>query len=597
MVFALYLAMALRLTDIWPVATFERSWLLTVLMLILSAVLGHLVNSYAIKLRSYGAASIFRSAIWAISLALIGFVANIVFGLGAPRTVPLIFGLLAFVLSFSARFGAANLLHWMAASENNPIPVAIYGAGAGGLQLISALRNSVHYRPALLVDDNKSLHGIMFSGLKLHPPSALFSHVNANNVQEVFLAVPSLSASRRQEILSELSELQCPVSELPSYESILQSGGMLSSLRPVEPDELLGRDRVNLDIPELEETYADACVMVSGAGGSIGSELCRKILAVGAKKIVLFERSELALYNIEKELLTSNAAVPHKQTEIVPVLGSINDGNRIRQTLLGHQVNIILHAAAYKHVPLVESNKCEGIRNNVFGTKTLADAAVECGVMRFIMISTDKAVRPTGVMGASKRMAELVVQDIQSRSAACVFGIVRFGNVLGSSGSVIPLFKEQISRGGPVTLTHTQVTRYFMSIKEAAHLVLLAGTFAEGGEVFVLDMGEPVRIEDLARRMIKLSGRTVREQANPDGDISIEVTGLRDGEKLYEELLVGADSLPTPHPKILRASEKTFSDQGIEEALKQLHKRVDENNGEAALKTLTYFVEEFGQNQ
>ncbi|MEP1207437.1 MAG: nucleoside-diphosphate sugar epimerase/dehydratase [Rhizobiaceae bacterium] len=590
---AFYLAFALRLNNLWPWNWIERSWDLLILLLCCSAIFGHFLNSYAIKLRSYEASSIMRSAIWAAIISLIGFIANIAFSMSAPRTVPIIFGLVAFFVAFVARLMAVSFLNWLSQDLRKRTPVAIYGAGSGGLQLVSALRSSTQYRPVLLLDDDKSLHRVMIGGLRVRSPTILKNFVESERVKEIFLAFPSLPGSRRNQILQELAPLNCPVSELPPYETILKSGGLEPALRPVEADDLLGRDGVDLDIPELKHTYAGKVVLVSGAGGSIGSELCRKILAVGPSKIVLFERSELALYNIEKELVTVAVPVDNLPTEIVPVLGSIEDDARVRQVLNDNNVDIILHAAAYKHVPLVESNKCEGVRNNVFGTRTLAQAAVDCGVQRFIMISTDKAVRPTGVMGASKRLAELVVQDIQSRSKDCVFGIVRFGNVLGSSGSVIPLFREQIKSGGPVTLTHNNVTRYFMSINEAAHLVLLAGTFAEGGEVFVLDMGEPVRIEDLAKRMITMSGLTVLDDENPLGDIGIEITGLREGEKLFEELLVGEDTLSTPHPKILRAQENTLSARNIGRAVGALDKAIAEYDTDKTMDVLKQIVEGF----
>ncbi len=590
---AFYLAFSLRLNNFYSIQAMQKSWQLLILFLFCSIIFGYFLNSYAVKLRSYEANSILRLAIWAVMLSGLGFVANILFGLGAPRTVPIIFGLLAFFLAFVARLMAVNLLNWLGHDDSKRIPVAIYGAGSGGIQLVSALRNSTQYRPALLVDGDKSLQRVMISGLLVRPQSALAEYVNAGRIKEIFLAVPSLSLTRRNQILQDLSALNCPVSELPPYETILKSGSLVSSLKPVEADDLLGRDKVELDFPELNENYANKTIMVSGAGGSIGSELCRKILTIGAQKIILFERSELALYTIERELNARLSSFENQSIDIIPVLGSINDDLRVRQVLIDHKVEIILHAAAYKHVPLVEFNKCEGVRNNVFGTRTMAQAAVDCGVQRFIMISTDKAVRPTSVMGASKRLAELIVQDIQARGKSCIFGIVRFGNVLGSSGSVIPLFREQIKSGGPVTLTHAEVTRYFMSINEAAHLVLLAGTFAESGEVFVLDMGEPVRIEDLARRMITMSGMTVRDENNPLGDITIEITGLRDGEKLYEELLVGVDTLSTPHPKILRAQEKSLSASTVGKALMGLDKAITKNDTDKTLVVLQKFVEDF----
>ena len=590
---AFFLAIMLRLNDPWPAAMITRSMPLLPAVLITSIIVGYVLNIHLIQLRSYETSSFLQMAFWTTTIAIISFVANIVFQLGAPRTVPIIMALLTFFMAASVRLLAINLLAWLAYADKERVPIAIYGAGSAGLQLLSALKDSTRFRPVLLVDDDINRQRIIISGLRVRAPSALKNFARSNRIKEVILAFPSLSPTRRQTLVSELGSLGCNVLELPSYEALLRSDGMVPALRSIDTSDLLGRSGIDLNLPELQENYADATVMISGAGGSIGKELCHKLLAIGARKIVLFERSELALYTIERDLRFEIGTESDAHPEIVPVLGSTDDDNRVRQVLSDHNIDILLHAAAYKHVPLVEANTCEGVRNNVLGVAILAQAAAECGVQRFIMISSDKAVRPFGIMGASKRLAELVVQDIQSRSESCVFGIVRFGNVLDSSGSVIPLFREQIKRGGPVTVTHTEVTRYFMTVHEAAFLVLLAGTFAENGEVFVLDMGEPVRIEELARRMITLSGLTVRDQDNPDGDVAIELTGLRDGEKLYEELLVGEDSLPTPHSKILRAGEKTNTISSIPAALESLRAAVLKNDVATVEQTIRTIVEDF----
>lgn len=592
-VIAYYAALSLRLNDIWPIGFLMRSIPLLIVLVSCSVVAGYVVSSHAIKLRSYESNAIARSAAWAAIVAGVGFVLNLAFDLGSPRTVPIIFGFLAFFLTLAVRFSLVLFLNWLEEGSSNKIPVAIYGAGAGGLQLLAALRNSSDYKPVLLVDKDKALQRLMISGMRVHSPAALNKYADRGKIEEIFLAFPSLNQTQRSQVLNDLKDIDCKVSELPSYEDIVRSGGVLRSLKPLEPEELLGRKDVQLTNPELERQYAKANILISGAGGSIGSELCRKVLAVNAKKIVLFERSEFALYAIEKELRQIADDNPDLNAEIIPVLGSVNNGRRVRQILKQHDVEIVLHAAAYKHVPLVEINTSEGVRNNVIGTLEMAQAAVDSGVKRFIMISTDKAVRPTSIMGASKRLAELIIQDLQSRSADCVFGIVRFGNVLGSSGSVIPLFREQIKNGGPVTLTHTDVTRYFMTIEEAAYLVLLAGTFAENGEVFVLDMGEPVRIEDLAKRMITMSGLSVRDASNPNGDIEIKLTGLREGEKLFEELLVGDDPLPTPHKKIFRSGEKSLDAKNIADTLKTLNSAIDKNDKESILRVLKDCVESY----
>lgn len=593
-ILAFFLAFALRLNEIWPARYFVQTWQLLILLLSASVFVGYFLSNHAIKLRSYEITDIRRLAAWALIVSFIGTVANLIFDMGAPRTVPVIFGLVVFFFAFAARFTAVALLNWLNQDSKGKVPVAIFGAGSDGLQLAASLRKSDRYRPVLFVDDSKALQRMMISGLRVRSPTILAQLASKGLVKEVFLAIPSLPQSRKNEILKELKGLDCTVSELPSYESIVKSGGLLSSLQPVEADKLLGRDGVDLNVPELGTTYTGANILVSGAGGSIGSELCRKLLVLGAAKIVLFEQSELALYIVEKELQQLRMDVGNTKTTLIPVLGSITDAQRVRQVFEDNEIEIVLHSAAYKHVPLVESNKCAGVHNNVIGTQVLAQAAVDCGISRFIMISTDKAVRPTGTMGASKRLAELVIQDIQSRTKHCVFAIVRFGNVLGSSGSVIPLFRKQIETGGPITLTHPDVTRYFMTIHEAAYLVLLAGTYAENGEVFVLDMGEPIRIEDLAKRMITLSGLSVLNQANPDGDIEIKITGLRVGEKLYEELLIGPDNLSTPHPKIMRAKENTLSATNIGDALNSLNTAIAKNDAISVEKTLRKWVEGFG---
>jgi FlaA1/EpsC-like NDP-sugar epimerase len=375
---------------------------------------------------------------------------------------------------------------------------------------------------------------------------------------------------------------------------MINGKGLVESLKPVSADDLLGRDKVDLDLEEVDRTYAGKCVMVTGAGGSIGSELCRQLILCGIRKLVLFEHSELALYSIERELQPDTEKLG---IELATVLGSVTDAQRVESALRTHKIQGLLHAAAYKHVPLVEANEISGLRNNVIGTRILADAALRVGIERFVLISTDKAVRPTNVMGASKRLAELVIQDFASRSKKTLFSMVRFGNVLGSSGSVIPLFREQIEKGGPVTLTHGDVTRYFMTIPEAARLVLLAGSYARGGDVFVLDMGKPTKIYDLACSMIELSGRTVRNADNPEGDIEVKVTGLRPGEKLYEELLIGNDMLTTPHAKILRAQESSLSEIEIANALRDLSTSFEKDDVALARGVIERWVEGYQRPQ
>lgn len=370
----------------------------------------------------------------------------------------------------------------------------------------------------------------------------------------------------------------------------MESKNIVDTLRPVSTHELLGRQAVNLDLPIVRDTYTGKVVLVSGSGGSIGSELCRQLISCKIRKLVLLEHSEYNLYAIENELEKLDEAC---EVQVVSVLGSVRDKAVLNRVLKEEGVQIILHAAAYKHVPLVENNELAGLRNNVLGTRAIAMAAVSSNVERFILISTDKAVRPTNIMGASKRMAEMVIQDLASRSNGTLFSMVRFGNVLGSSGSVIPLFKRQVEAGGPLTVTHAEVTRFFMTIQEAARLVLLCGGYTRGGDVFVLDMGKATKIIDLARKVIKLSGRTVKDSKNPDGDIEIQITGLRPGEKLYEELLIGNDMLTTPHKKILRAQENKLSELETAKMVKDIQKAIQQESQIAARETVIRWVEEY----
>jgi FlaA1/EpsC-like NDP-sugar epimerase len=393
--------------------------------------------------------------------------------------------------------------------------------------------------------------------------------IDQHGIERILLAMPSASRRRRREILASLEPLGVHVQSLPDLSDIIAGKASIDELRDVDVGDLLGRDPVPPNPKLFESTIRNKCVMVTGAGGSIGSELCRQIMRLGPRRLVLFEMSELALYNIQRELdeIASKEGIT---VELLPLLGNAHHRHRVREVIGTCGVQTIYHAAAYKHVPIVEHNVVEGIHNNVISTWYTAEAALESGVETFVLISTDKAVNPANVMGATKRLAELVLQALQERSTSTRFCMVRFGNVLASSGSVVPLFREQIRRGGPVTVTHPDVIRYFMTIPEAAQLVIQAGSMAKGGDVFVLDMGRPVRIDDLARRMINLMGLTVRDAASPDGDIEIEYTGLRTAEKLFEELLIGTNVTGTDHPMILRAMEHSLPWPRMQQLLNEL---------------------------
>jgi FlaA1/EpsC-like NDP-sugar epimerase len=418
----------------------------------------------------------------------------------------------------------------------------------------SALLGGPDFEPVAFIDDKKSLQGSSINGIGVYGTDSLNELVRKRRIDRILLAMPSAARRRRREILTALEPLGVHVQSLPNLSDLISGRAQFNELCDVEVSDLLGRDPVPPRPKLFGSCIRGKCVLVTGAGGSIGSELCRQIIRLGPSRLVLFEMSELALYNIDREL-EEVAAHERLQLEIVPLLGSAHHRHRVREVLSTFGVQTVYHAAAYKHVPIVEHNVVEGIHNNVISTWYTAEAALETGVETFVLISTDKAVNPANVMGATKRLAELVLQALQERTTNTRFCMVRFGNVLASSGSVVPLFQEQIRRGGPVTVTHPDVIRYFMTIPEAAQLVVQAGSMAKGGDVFVLDMGRPVRIDDLARRLVNLMGLTVRDANNPDGDIEIEYTGLRTAEKLFEELLIGSNVTGTDHPMIMRAIE------------------------------------------
>lgn len=480
------------------------------------------------------------------------------FTLGVPRSVPGIYAMIALIAVGGLRFFLRELFRHEL--RRGLKPVLVYGAGTSGQQLVASLLRGNDYMPLALVDDNLALNGTEVNGLRVISPQEMPALIENFGIDLALLAMPRASRSRRREIIEELAEHGVRVRTVPNMEDIIAGRASMSDIIDVSEEDLLGRDPV-APVPELmSANIRGKVVMVTGAGGSIGSELCRQILREGPRDLILFEQSEAALYTIQMELtaLASTVADPPR---LHAILGSVQSERRLRDSLSRHHVDTIYHAAAYKHVPLVEENVAEGVRNNVFGTKTLLEAAIAAGVASFTLISTDKAVRPTNIMGASKRVAEMVCQAFAEVQPGTRISMVRFGNVLGSSGSVIPLFRQQIQAGGPITVTHPDINRYFMSIPEAAQLVIQASAMARGGDVFLLDMGQPVRILDLALRMAALSGlRPYREdEQGAEGDIAIRITGLRPGEKLYEELLIDAGAQPTAHPKIMMAQEGFLS--------------------------------------
>jgi FlaA1/EpsC-like NDP-sugar epimerase len=464
--------------------------------------------------------------------------------------------------------------------------VLIYGAGSSGRQLAQALLNGEQFHPVAFVDDDITLQRSTILGIHVGSPGQISAIIKSKNISRILLALPSASRARRREVLESLGNMPIPVQTVPGMSDIVDGSMRIDELQDVRIEDLLGRDPVEPKLKLMHANIKDKVVMVTGAGGSIGSELCRQIVQYEPKALVLFELSEFALYSIEQEL---RALIQDEKldVELKPVLGNVQKQARVQAVMAKFGVQTVYHAAAYKHVPLVEYNVVEGVFNNVFGTWRAAEAAVAAGVETFVLISTDKAVRPTNIMGASKRLAELVLQGLAIRQNRTRFCMVRFGNVLGSSGSVVPLFREQIRNGGPITVTHPEIIRYFMTIPEAAQLVIQAGAMGKGGDVFVLDMGEPVRIADLARRMVHLMGLEVKDAQHPDGDIEICFSGLRPGEKLYEELLIGENVRQTAHPRIMAANEVSLNWKDMAELLRQLEHHCDHFAVERIVQLIT----------
>ncbi|AUX70918.1 hypothetical protein CHX26_09130 [Porphyrobacter sp. HT-58-2] len=492
---------------------------------------------------------------------------------GIPRSVPIMTATFALLSIGGFRFLVRQIFR--GPLQLSKRPVAIYGAGEAGLELLNSLFHGRDYSPIAFIDDDPRLQGLIIGGCRVYAPNELTQLKISMPLDAILLAVPNIGPARRREILSHLEMLDLEVKTIPSLSDIIAGKAKISQLRHVTPEELLGRDPVPPDEQLLGQSITRKVVMVTGAGGSIGSELCRQILDQDPLALVLYEISELALYSIEGELSEAGKRLG-TSTKIIPILGSVQDEARLGSVMKAFKVETIYHAAAYKHVPIVEENVVEGIRNNVFGTLAAARSAHENRVERFILISTDKAVRPTNVMGATKRIAELICQGLAQQDTGTIYSMVRFGNVLGSSGSVIPRFAAQIESGGPVTVTHPEITRYFMTIPEASQLVIQAGAMAQGGDVFILDMGNPVKIADLAVTMVKLHGLKPyfvnhASEGNPeDADIAINFTGLRKGEKLYEELLLGNDPESTEHPRIFTASEVSLPLSDLMEKLELL---------------------------
>jgi UDP-N-acetylglucosamine 4,6-dehydratase len=582
---ALWGAYSLRLSQLYVPETLE------ILLLMLAAPLvGVLVfywrGLYKLVTRFIGpegttriyTAVIIAAVLWALVVLMSGIT-------GQPRSVVVIYALIAALLIRLSRQWAGALL-LKSAPQYKPLSfderknVIIYGAGQIGIQLLRALNETGAYRTVAFIDSNPSLAGQVVHGVKVARPERIGRLISEENVSEVLLATPSALRGERRVALKALEAFPVTVKTLPALEEIASGRVEVSDLRPIDVEDLLGRDPVAPDMELLTAQTHGKSVMITGAGGSIGSELTRQLLKLGPRTLILFDISEAALYEISLEIseqqrrLKKQSEGTAETTTIVQILGSVLDPKLVSRTIEEHGVEVIYHAAAYKHVPIVEVNPFAGLQNNTFGTLVVAEAAKAHGVERFVLVSSDKAVRPTNVMGASKRLAELILQALAQGESTTIFTMVRFGNVLDSSGSVVRLFRNQIKAGGPVTVTHPEVIRYFMSIPEAAQLVIQAGAMATGGEVFVLEMGTPVKIDDLARTMIRLSGLDVRDEDHPDGDVALDYVGLRPGEKLYEELLIGENATGTNHPRIFKTSEPILSYDELIAALERLEDAV-----------------------
>ena len=580
---AAWAAYTLRLSRLYVPESLDK-WLLLVAAPLIGVTVFYMRGLYKLVTRFIGpegttriyVAVVIAAVLWALVVYMSGVKDH-------PRSAVVIYGLIAAgLIRLSRQWAGAALL--AAAPQHKPVSfderknVIIYGAGTIGIQLLRALNETGGYNTVAFIDANPSLAGQVVHGVKVLRPEKIGRVISEENVKEVLLTTPSALRGERRVALRALEAFPVVVKTLPALEEIASGHVQVSDLRPIDVEDLLGRDPVIPNLELLSANVRGKVVMITGAGGSIGSELTRQLLRLAPRTLVLFDLSEVALYEISMEIddlqrrqlkETEDGGPP--PTNVAAVLGSVLDRKLVARTIQDLGVEVIYHAAAYKHVPLVEANPFAGLQNNTFGTLVVADVAKELGVERFVLVSSDKAVRPTNIMGASKRLAEQILQALaQEGGTATIFTMVRFGNVLDSSGSVVRLFRTQIKGGGPVTVTHPEVIRYFMSIPEAAQLVIQAGTMAAGGEVFVLEMGTPVKIDDLARTMIRLSGREVRDDSHPDGDIAIEYVGLRRGEKLYEELLIGENTTGTSHPRIFKNSEPIVPYEELAAVLERL---------------------------
>ena len=598
---ALWTAYALRFAEWWPASFVAPFWWLFVVAPPVGVFVFARLGLYRAVVRFMGPQTLSAVIKGALLLALLMWASAYLYGWQMfPRSVPVSFALATLVYVGGTRLLVRSYYQWLIKHYIEKEPVAIYGSGDSGVQLALALANGREFDTAAFLDDDAALWNCTIKGVKVHDPARFKAVAQELGIKRVLLAMPSATKAQRKQALDKLVDVPVRVQTVPSVLEIVSGIASVDQLREVELEDLLGRDPVLPQYDLVNASIRNKVVMVTGAGGSIGSEMCRQVVRGHPKALILFEVSEFGLYAINQELEALRTEMEESFT-IVPLLGNVCDRNRVEAAIHHYGVQTLYHAAAYKHVPIVENNVLEGLRNNVHGTRVVAESCASLGVERCVLISTDKAVRPTNVMGATKRMEELVLQDLATRYALrdghrTIFSMVRFGNVLGSSGSVVPLFRRQIEKGGPVTVTHPDITRFFMTIPEAALLVIQAGSMAEGGDVFVLDMGEPVKIVDLARRMIQLTGLEVKDEENSDGDIEIVYSGLRAGEKLYEELLIGDNVVNTGHPKIMRAQEEILPHQELIALLGELQEAEQDLDCQRACELLKQGVNGFSHN-
>jgi len=588
---AFYLSHVLRFNNFYPESYAIRPFWEPVVLIFLGVIVFSNLGLYRSVVRFLDHKLVLSVTKGSIILAITLLALDNFFVASYSRSIPIIFGLVLLIYITFSRLAVRFYYSWLMNKSHNIKNVLIYGAGSAGHQLANSLLDSSESIVRGFIDEDKKIIGSLISGIEIYSEHSIAHLIEKYKISDIYLAIPSSNRSKRKQIISDLSKYGIHVQTIPSLQQLI-SGESIDNIKELSIEDILGRDVVGHNEKLINKISYNKNILISGAGGTIGSEISKQLLQNNAKKIILLENSEFALYRINKNLIRMSEELNISSIEIIPILGNAADQHDIENIFTNHEIDTVFHAAAYKHVPIVESNPFIGVSNNVFSTLTLAKLSNKYSVSRFVLISTDKAVRPTNIMGASKRISELILQNFASRkSSKTIFSMVRFGNVLDSSGSVVPLFREQIRSGGPLSVTHKNITRFFMMISEASSLVIQAGAMAKGGEVFLLDMGKPVKILDLAKNMIRLSGLQIKDQETPDGDIEIVFSGLRPGEKLYEELLVSAKSEKTLHPMIYSASENFYDDKQTQNILDELENTIRNRNETQLIMTLSKYVE------